>query len=91
MLFIQFGETPRRLRVNGNCELLDRETPNGTRLRVRVTADEIFPNCPRYIPDLTNSAPSPFLPDASGVGAKPKWKDAEDLKDSLPGDDPHRD
>lgn len=91
MLFIQFGENPKRLRVNGLCELLDGQTSNGVRLTVRLVADEIFPNCPRYIPSLTRSAPSPYLPDASGVGIKPRWKDAEDLRDSLPEDDPHRD
>ncbi|MEM7429196.1 MAG: pyridoxamine 5'-phosphate oxidase family protein [Pseudomonadota bacterium] len=91
MLFIRFGENPRRLRVNGSCELLDKETPQGPKLTAYVVADEIFPNCPRYIPDLANAAPSPYLPDPSGVGAKPPWKDFEALKDSLPENDPHRD
>ncbi len=90
LLFIQFGEKPKRLRVNGSCTLDDPGHGSTSKLLVRMSVDEIFPNCPRYIPDLTNQAASPYLPGASGVGAKPDWKNAEDLRHSLPGNDPHR-
>jgi hypothetical protein len=90
LLFIRFGSAPKRLRVNGTCELSDRQTPEGPKLTIRLQADEIFPNCPRYIPDLSKVAASPYLPDENGAGAKPNWKDAEDLKSSLPKNDPHR-
>lgn len=91
LLFIQFGAQPKRLRVNGICSLVDGPTPEGHKMIVRVNADEIFPNCPRYIPDLAKSAPSSFIPDETGLSAKPDWKNAEDLCESLPEDDPHRD
>lgn len=91
MLFIRFGEEPRRLRVNGICSLVEEDAGGVPRLTVKLQADEIFPNCPRYIPDLSNKAPSPYLPDENGVGAKPAWKSFDALRDSLPAHDPHRD
>ena len=87
LLFIQFGETPARLRVNGLCELID--TPDG-RLSIRLHADEIFPNCPRYIPDLANNVPSPYIPKDGDIGPKPGWKDMDGLFENLPDKDPHR-
>ena len=59
-------------------------------MTVQVDADEIFPNCPRYIPDLTKTAASEFIPDETGASAKPDWKNAEDLREALPENDPHR-
>src|SRR5205085_6087611 len=52
LLFIDF-ESPKRLRVNGRATLLDDAEAlarhHGAQLVVRVRADRIFPNCPRYI------------------------------------------
>ncbi|SHF56162.1 hypothetical protein EDD52_1583 [Primorskyibacter sedentarius] len=90
LLFIEFGAQPKRLRVNGTCALVDGPTPEGYKMIVRVDADEIFPNCPRYIPDLAKAAASPFIPDETGSSAKPDWKNAEDLCEALPENDPHR-
>lgn len=91
ILFIQFGDNPKRLRVNGCCTLIDDDTQNQTKLIVEVKANEIFPNCPRYIPDLSTNTPSQYLPDESGIGAKPAWKSFDTFKDVLPEHDPHRD
>ena len=55
-----------------------------------LEAQEIFPNCPRYIPDLARQAASDFLPDDSGVGKKPPWKSFDGLRDALPENDPHK-
>lgn len=90
LLFIRFGAQPRRLRVNGACRLLDGRIGKGHKMIVQVDADQIFPNCPRYIPDLTKAAASPFIPDKTGASAKPDWKSAEDLRNALPENDPHR-
>jgi len=90
LLFIRFGASPRRLRVNGLCTLRDGTEEQGGKLIARLEADEIFPNCARYIPDMTMNAASPYHPDATGTGAKPDWKDAEGLRESLPENDPHR-
>ena len=56
MLFIDFA-TQRRIRVNGTAEILDDpETvsafPVAERV-VKVTIDQAFPNCSRYIPRMT--------------------------------------
>src|SRR4051795_1584166 len=54
MLFIDFAsERPRRLRLNGVASI-DRADPllpswRGAQFVVRVTAGQVFPNCPRYI------------------------------------------
>lgn len=90
LLFIEFGTQPKRLRVNGVCALVYGPTGQGHKMTVRVKADEIFPNCPRYIPNLTKAAASSFIPDETDASAKPDWKNAEDLRDALPADDPHR-
>src|SRR6266478_4091791 len=52
LLFIDF-ESPKRLRVNGRATLDDKDVLlgefEGAQLVVRVEAEAIFPNCPRYI------------------------------------------
>ena len=49
------GRNPAALRVNGTAATLSRDDPvlaefQGGQLLVRVRAQAIFPNCPRYIP-----------------------------------------
>src|SRR5262249_23742559 len=61
LLFIDM-QKPRRLRINGTAAV-DREDPLmaeavGAQMIVRVNAQAIFPNCPRYIPRFTLDAPS---------------------------------
>lgn len=90
LLFLRFGSQPKRLRVNGTASLAERSTPTGPRLTVTLEAREIFPNCPRYIPDLAGGTPSAYFPDATGIGIKPGWKNAPNFRDHLPSDDPHR-
>src|SRR3954466_9101397 len=56
LLFIDLHEKPRRLRVNGTATA-NRDDPLlahtvGAQMIVRVQARAIFPNCPRYIPQL---------------------------------------
>src|SRR5215471_11249265 len=52
LLFLDF-ESPKRIRVNGLATVRDDdpliEQVVGAQLIVRVTAQQIFPNCPRYI------------------------------------------
>jgi predicted pyridoxine 5'-phosphate oxidase superfamily flavin-nucleotide-binding protein len=52
LLFVDF-ESPRRLRVNGRASVREddplRAELVGAQLVVRVQAEAIFPNCPRYI------------------------------------------
>jgi len=60
---------------------------------VRVKC-EIFPNCPRYVPDLMGaSADVPanlFVPRPGYEPPAPEWKSRDYLKDVLSKYDPHR-
>lgn len=94
LLFIRFDAESYRLRVNGRAELVDghprlADYP-GAKVMVRLEAREIFPNCPRYIPDLGAGRASPYLPEAHAPLPKPVWKDRDYIREILPGDDPHR-
>ena len=56
LLFIDF-ESPKRLRVNGRATVHEDDPLlaelAGAQLVVRVRAEAIFPNCPRYIHTMT--------------------------------------
>ena len=66
LLFIAMHGKPKRLRVNGTASV-SRDDPLlaqtvGAQLIVRVTAQAIFPNCPRYIPSMELVEPSVYAP-----------------------------
>lgn len=88
LLFMSIGDAPKRLRVNGRASL-HLEDPMmgelaGAQMIVRVVPEHIFPNCPRYIPDLASGRASEYLP-AEGVTPKePAWKGFEAFKDVVP-------
>jgi predicted pyridoxine 5'-phosphate oxidase superfamily flavin-nucleotide-binding protein len=88
LLFIAMGETPGRLRVNGRAEVTadDRTMADfpGAQLLVRVTPVDIFPNCPRYIPQMAVTAPSIYAPEAGRPPVEPKWKSFPDFADVVP-------
>jgi len=93
LLFIDF-ERPNRLRVNGSASVT-RDDPllagfAGAQLIVRVRAERIFPNCPRYIPRMTTGEPSPYVPREGYTPPVPKWKRFDEFADVLPRDDPAR-
>ncbi len=88
LLFITMGEKPQRLRVNGRATLHfdDASTQAATSAQavIRVVPEHIFPNCPRYIPDLQKGQPSPYVP-VEGVAPKePGWKTFDAFKDVVP-------
>jgi predicted pyridoxine 5'-phosphate oxidase superfamily flavin-nucleotide-binding protein len=88
LLFIAMNEKPQRLRVNGHAvivehDLLMAEFP-GSQLLIRMTPTDIFPNCPRYIPNLPGGAPSPYIPCAGAPPQEPAWKAFNDFKDVVP-------
>ena len=56
----------------------------GAQLIVRVTAQAIFPNCPRYIPTMTLSEPSAYTPRAGEAPLEPSWKASERFSDVVP-------
>lgn len=87
LLFIDF-ENPKRLRVNGRATLNfdDELLPGfeGAQGVVRVRAERIFPNCPRYIPRMAMVEPSPYNPRPGSEPPVPAWKTRDAFKDVLP-------
>jgi predicted pyridoxine 5'-phosphate oxidase superfamily flavin-nucleotide-binding protein len=88
LLFVDF-EKQRRLRVNGSAvaDIDDVYLANypGAQLIVRVTARQIFPNCPRYIHRMTQTERSPYVPEADREAPVPQWKQSDWARDVLPG------
>ena len=88
LLFIALHGKPRRLRVNGTASLhfddpmLDRFA--GAQLVVRVRARAIFPNCPRYIPQMQLIDNSVYAPRPDYAPPVPEWKTMDMFKDYLP-------
>jgi predicted pyridoxine 5'-phosphate oxidase superfamily flavin-nucleotide-binding protein len=90
LLFIDF-ETPKRLRVNGNARI-SRDpgvlaAHEGAVLVVQVTAERIFPNCPRYIHRMQHAEESAYSPRPGYVPPVPAWKTYEVFRDALPARD----
>jgi uncharacterized protein len=95
LLFVDFhGRPPRRLRLNGSASvdlddaLLDRFP--GAQFVVRVRAEQVFPNCPRYIHRMELLERSRFVPRPAEPPPVPEWKRSDWARDVLPGDDPAR-
>ncbi len=88
LLFLTIGEKPKRLRVNGTAVVatedpLLAEFPGG-QLLVRVTPTDIFPNCPRNIPELQLTRPSVYVPRRDEPRVEPAWKGFEIFRDVVP-------
>jgi predicted pyridoxine 5'-phosphate oxidase superfamily flavin-nucleotide-binding protein len=87
LLFIAMHGTPRRLRVNGTARVRDddpllKETV-GAQLIVRLEARAIFPNCPRYIPEMQMTGPSIYTPRPQCDPPEPAWKSFDIFKDAV--------
>ncbi len=87
MLFIDF-EHPDRMRLNGTATVSDKdplvsEYP-GAQLIVRVQAEQIFPNCPRYIHKMQIIKYSKYAPRPDYTPPEPEWKQQEEFRDALP-------
>lgn len=87
MLFIDF-EKPKRLRVNGTAQI-DFDDPlvdsfEGAQLVVRVKAEHVFPNCPRYIHRMALQTVSEYAPAPGVEPPVPAWKQMDAFRDYLP-------
>lgn len=87
LLFIDF-EAGDRMRVNGSAEV-SRTDPllgsfPGAQMIVRVRAEKIFPNCPRYIHKMKVVEHSVFAPRDGHVPPVPGWKKNPSFKDVVP-------
>jgi uncharacterized protein len=93
LLFIDF-ESPRRLRVNGRASV-NVDDPLlaefvGAQVVVRVEAEAIFPNCPRYIHRMQMLEESPFAPCEGHTPPIPEWKTRPVFNAVLAPGDPAR-
>lgn len=91
--FIDF-EVGLRLRVNGRASV-HYEDPvlaefAGAQLMVRVEADTVFPNCPRYIHKLKFVEHSVHAPRPEHTPPVPDWKRRPEYSEALPPNDPAR-
>jgi hypothetical protein len=87
LLFVDF-EKPRRLRVNGVASIDPDDALlgsfEGAQLVVRVRAEHIFPNCPRYIHRMVLEEISVYAPAPGQEPPVPAWKQMDAFKDYLP-------
>ena len=86
LLFLDF-EQPRRIRVNGTATI-DTDDPlraefTGSVFVVRVVAERIFPNCPRYIHRMQLVEHSVYAPRPDTTPPVPAWKRYEAFRDAL--------
>ena len=90
MLFVNF-EKPDRMRVHGTASIHDDDELlagwDGAQLVVRVQAERIFPNCPRYIHKLQLVEHSVYAPRPGHVPPVPEWKQMDIFRDFLPEPD----
>jgi uncharacterized protein len=90
LLFLDF-DNPKRLRVNGVATVSHDdpllELTVGAQLMMRVTAQQIFPNCPRYIHRMQLVETSPYVPQAGAEPLVPKWKTYPQFNEVLPRGD----
>jgi predicted pyridoxine 5'-phosphate oxidase superfamily flavin-nucleotide-binding protein len=88
LLFIALHDKPKRLRVNGQARVSDSDPllgeTVGAQLIVRVEARAIFPNCPRYIPNMHMIGPSIYTPQLQCEPPDPAWKTFDSFKDVVP-------
>ena len=83
LLFVSFDGTlfnnAGRMRINGHAEI--DESPDaiadlpGAKRLIRVTAENIFCNCPRYIPKLIEEERSDYNPRIGHAAPTPAWKE----------------
>ena len=82
-----FDGSAARLRINGCAEIDDSPealaTLPGAKRLVRVTVDHIFPNCPRYIPEMALVEPSVYSPREGHIPPEPEWKSRPHVKDII--------
>jgi uncharacterized protein len=90
LLFLDF-EKQMRIRVNGTAQIsgddpLRAEYP-GSVFMIRVIAEKIFPNCPRYIHKMQIVEYSEYAPREKYTPPVPAWKTFDVFRDALPARD----
>ncbi len=99
LLFISFDgklyNNAGRLRISGHAEI--DESPEaiegmpGAKRLIRVTAEYIFSNCPRYIPNMAKNEPSVHVPEEGYTPPDPAWKSMSFVKDVFEAEKKEKD
>ncbi|MEA2322707.1 MAG: uncharacterized protein QOD81_2557 [Solirubrobacteraceae bacterium] len=91
LLFVRWGDAPRRVRVQGFASLSEDDPLlgewKGAQLVVRVEAERIFFNCPRYVHHVEIVEYSDYTPRAGHEPPVPEWKRRPEYRDALPARD----
>jgi uncharacterized protein len=91
LLFLNLEER-RRLRLEGVVQIDNNDPLLSTypeaQLVVRVHAERVYPNCPRYIHHYRLVERSRFVPKQGCETPVPAWKRADWSHDALPAGDP---
>lgn len=91
LLFISWNDPVKKLRVLGNAHI-DEKDPllsqyERAQLIVRVTAERIFDNCPRYLHEIEIKSFSRYVPTSQEEPPIPDWKRNPVYRDALPEHD----
>lgn len=91
LLFIRWSDKPKRLRVQGKASIAENDPliPEFEQAQqvVRVLAERIFDNCPRYIHRMELKNYSPYAPAPGHEPPIPDWKRSPSFRDALPAKD----
>lgn len=93
LLFMKFGAEEGqgalflRVRINGNASVHDEHEalasyPGAQRI-VQVDVTHIFPNCPRYVPEMEHVASSRHIPQRYQEQPVPAWKTIPPIAELL--------
>ncbi|MEO1140529.1 MAG: pyridoxamine 5'-phosphate oxidase family protein [Pseudomonadota bacterium] len=93
LLFMTFGAEEGqgalylRVRINGRASVHDNHPAlscyPGAQSIVEVNVDHIYPNCPRYVPDMQMTAPSRHIPKEGQAQPTPEWKKIPPIAELL--------
>ena len=87
LIFVRWTDAPKKLRVQGRASLhfddpLIDQMP-GAQLIVRVQAERIFDNCPRYLHRMLLEEHSVYAPRPEHEPPMPAWKRKPAYRDAL--------
>jgi predicted pyridoxine 5'-phosphate oxidase superfamily flavin-nucleotide-binding protein len=90
LLFLDF-ETPHRLRIEGQAEILHQpdllaQYPEA-HMVARVSVKSVFVNCPRYVHQYQRKQRSKYVPRAGDATPPAQWKRIDALQGALPAAD----
>lgn len=76
-----------RVRINGTASTHDDHAASpefrGAQRVAEVNVSHVYPNCPRYIPEMEMVAPSRHLPDEDQEQPVPEWKKLPPIAELL--------